>query len=183
MAHESTEEMKKLNIGAGKDIKQSTQHVQWVNLDELPLPGINVVHHLDKKLPFKNNEFDEVYCSHVLEHVNDLIFVMREIHRITKKGGRVIIRGPHFSSGVSYWDPTHKRFFSYFTFDFFTSKTFYDTPRFKILRRKLNFTRMNATFLNTIFNPILNLSPLIYERFFCWIFPTSEVIAELEVLK
>ncbi len=173
--------MKRLNLGCGKDIKPSSQG--WVNLDELSLPGVDVISNLNKKLPFKNNEFDEVFCSHVLEHVNDLIFTMKEIHRITKNKGKVIIRGPHFSCGVSYWDPTHKRFFSYFTFDYFTSKTFYETPKFKIKFRKLNFTRMNFTFLNPILNPLINLTPLIYERFFCWIFPCSEVIAELEVLK
>ena len=137
MAVKSATTMKKLNLGAGRDIKKSTKSVQWINLDELPLPGIDIVHHLDKKLPFKNNEFDEVYCSHVLEHVQDLVKAMKELHRITKKEGRVIIRGPHFSSGVSYWDPTHKRFFSYFTFDFFTKKTYYKTPKFKIIKRRL----------------------------------------------
>ena len=49
--------------------------------------------------------------------------------------------------------------------------------------RKLNFTRQAFTFLNYIFNPIINLSPLLYERFFCWILPCAEVIAELEVKK
>ena len=175
--------MKKLNLGAGQDVRRSSGSVTWVNVDELPLEGIDVSHNLNKKFPFKDGEFDEVYCSHVLEHVDDLVAVMREIHRVTKRNGRVIIRAPHFSCGVSYWDPTHKRLFSYFTFDFFTSKTFYKTPRFRIKRRMLNFTRMRAKFLNILFNPLLNLSPLLYERFFCWVFPCSEVIAELEVVK
>ncbi|MFA4887222.1 MAG: class I SAM-dependent methyltransferase [Candidatus Nanoarchaeia archaeon] len=175
--------MKKLNLGAGDDIKKSTSRETWVNQDWIQLPGIDVVANLNKKLPFKTNEFDEVFCSHVLEHVDDLIFTMNELHRITKPKGRVIIRGPHFSSGVSYWDPTHKRFFSYFTFDFFTKKTYYETPRFRIVKRKLNFTRMHYTFLNKIFNPFINFNPTLYERFFCWIFPTSEVVAELEVDK
>ena len=89
----------------------------------------------------------------------------------------------HFSCGVSYRDPTHKRLFSYFTFDYFTDKCFYTKSKFKIIRRKLNFTRQNFTFLNYIFNPIINISPLIYERFFCWILSCAEVIAELEVKK
>lgn len=175
--------MKKLNIGAGKDIKKSDAKIIWVNLDELPLSGIDVVHNINKRLPFKDNEFDEIFCSHILEHVDDLVKVMKELHRITKNKGKVIIRGPHFSSGVSYWDPTHKRTFSYFTFDFFTEKSFYNTPQFKIKRKKLNFTRLYAKFLNYIFNPLINLNPLVYERFFCWIFPVSEVVIELEVKK
>ena len=135
MAHASTTIMKKLNLGAGKDIKHSTPNETWTNLDELKLPGVDVVTNINSKLPFKNSEFDEILCSHVLEHVDDLVKTMKELHRISKNGAKIHIRGPHFSCGVSYWDPTHKRTFSYFTFDFFTNKTFYATPRFKIRKR------------------------------------------------
>lgn len=41
---------------------------------------------LDKKLPFKDNEFDFVIASHVIEHVNDFEFFVSEIQRISKKG-------------------------------------------------------------------------------------------------
>jgi len=40
----------------------------------------------DKKLPFKDKEFDYVVCAHVIEHVNDPIFFKREIERIGKSG-------------------------------------------------------------------------------------------------
>ncbi|MEK6948001.1 MAG: methyltransferase domain-containing protein [Nanoarchaeota archaeon] len=174
--------MKKLNIGCGPDIKPKSEG--WVNLDDLKLKGVDVVHSLNKfPYPFKNNEFDEVFCSHILEHVDDLIKVMRELHRITKPNGIIRIHVPHFSCGVNYRDPTHKRYFSYFTFDFFTDKCYYDTPKFLVVYSKLNFSRLSFTFLNFFMNPIINLSPAVYERFFCWILPASEVIAELKVLK
>ena len=41
---------------------------------------------IDKKLPFKNNEFDFVITSHVIEHVKDFTFFINEIERITKQG-------------------------------------------------------------------------------------------------
>jgi len=44
------------------------------------------IHIVDKKLPFKENEFDFVISSHVIEHVNDLNFFINEIQRISKKG-------------------------------------------------------------------------------------------------
>jgi len=40
----------------------------------------------EKKLPFKNNEFDFVITSHVIEHVNDFQFFIKEIERISKQG-------------------------------------------------------------------------------------------------
>ena len=40
----------------------------------------------DKKLPFKDNEFDFVITSHVIEHVDDFQFFIREIERISKQG-------------------------------------------------------------------------------------------------
>ncbi len=39
-----------------------------------------------KELPFKDNEFDFVYASHVIEHIDDLEFFIKEIQRISKKG-------------------------------------------------------------------------------------------------
>jgi len=171
--------MRKLNLGCGRDAREG-----YVNLDFSKFDGVDVVHNLNKfPYPFKDNEFDEVYASHILEHVDDLTKVMKELKRICKNGSKVIIRVPHFSCGLTYNDPTHKIFFGYFTFDVFTDKCFYELPKFKILHRKLNFTRMAFTSLNYIFNPLININPAIYERFFCWMLPASEVLVALEVVK
>jgi len=40
----------------------------------------------EKKLPFEDNEFDFVIASHVIEHVNDFQFFIKEIERISSKG-------------------------------------------------------------------------------------------------
>lgn len=170
----------KLNLACGKDIKEG-----YVNLDWAKLDGVDVIHDINKfPWPFKDNTFDEIYCSHILEHVDDLIKTMREIKRIGKKEAEIIVRVPHFSCGVSYRDPTHKRLFSYFTFDYFSEECFYkDMPKFKIKNRKLNFTRDSFVFLNYIFNPMININPAIYERFFCWLLPCSEILFKLEVEK
>ena len=41
---------------------------------------------LEKKLPFKDNEFDFIISSHVIEHVEDINFFVKELERISKKG-------------------------------------------------------------------------------------------------
>ncbi len=175
--------MKKLNLGCGDDIKEG-----YVNVDFIKQPGIDIVHNINKfPWPFKSNTFNEIYASHIIEHVDDLIKTMKEIHRISKKNAKINIRGPHFSCGVSYRDPTHKRLFSYFTFEYFSNpKDYYkrnESNMFKIKSRRLNFTRFAFTPLNKMFNPLININPAMYERFFCWILPCSEAIFELEVIK
>tara|TARA_B110000014_G_C19926469_1_gene479273 strand:+ start:196 stop:810 length:615 start_codon:yes stop_codon:yes gene_type:complete len=40
----------------------------------------------EKKLPFKDNEFDYVIASHVIEHVEDFEFFIKELERVSKKG-------------------------------------------------------------------------------------------------
>lgn len=171
--------MKKLNLGCGPDIKEG-----FVNMDVIKMKGIDVVHDLNKfPYPFKDDTFDFILASHVLEHLDDIIKVMAELKRISKPGARMVIMGPHFSCGLAYRDPTHKRFFSYFTFEYFTDDCFYGLPKFKIIRRKINFTRWAFSSLNYIFNPIINASPAMYERFYCWLLPASEVKFELEIIK
>ena len=45
-------------------------------------------------LPFKDNEFDVVFCNHVLEHIPDDIRAMQELYRILKPGGMSILQIP-----------------------------------------------------------------------------------------
>ena len=40
----------------------------------------------DKILPFKDKEFDFVITSHVLEHVKDVDFLIKELERVATKG-------------------------------------------------------------------------------------------------
>jgi len=40
----------------------------------------------EKKLPFKDKEFDFIIASHVIEHVNDFEFFIKELERISSKG-------------------------------------------------------------------------------------------------
>ena len=40
----------------------------------------------EKSLPFKDKEFDFVVASHVMEHVEDVEFFIKELERVSKKG-------------------------------------------------------------------------------------------------
>src|SRR4051812_1511318 len=73
--------LKKLNIGCGTDTKEG-----WVNLDAAGLPGVDVVHDIEKlPLPFADDSFDEILAQDVLEHV-EYVPVLQDLRRILKKG-------------------------------------------------------------------------------------------------
>lgn len=56
------------------------------------------------KLPFKNNSFDRIICSEVLEHVKDDGAVIAEMMRVLKPAGKVIITVPN-ANYPFFWDP------------------------------------------------------------------------------
>jgi SAM-dependent methyltransferase len=54
-----------------------------VGILETPKP---IVYYDGGKFPFEDKEFDDVICSHVLEHVADADVFLREIQRVGKQG-------------------------------------------------------------------------------------------------
>jgi len=56
-------------------------------------------------LPFKDNEFDIIFCNHVLEHIEDDKKAMQELFRVLKKGGFGIFQIPQdYSRETTYED-------------------------------------------------------------------------------
>lgn len=47
------------------------------------------------KLPFKNNHFDVVFNVGVIEHFEDYKKIVKEMKRVVKKGGKIIVAVPH----------------------------------------------------------------------------------------
>jgi len=104
----------KLNLGCGVHKLEG-----YINIDKDPKVNPDIVRDIEKGLPFSDNTVEEVYASHFLEHVEDLIFVMEEIYRVCKNGALVKIRVPHGLSGSGMRDPTHVRFFVEESFHYF----------------------------------------------------------------
>jgi SAM-dependent methyltransferase len=58
-------------------------------------------------IPLENDRFDVVFCNHVMEHVDDAIQCMKELHRVMKPGGWGIMQVPQdFSREKTLEDPT-----------------------------------------------------------------------------
>ena len=52
---------------------------------------------------YPDSHFDQVIIWHVLEHLPDLRGTLREVHRVLKPGGRLIVAVPNFSSLQARW--------------------------------------------------------------------------------
>jgi ubiquinone/menaquinone biosynthesis C-methylase UbiE len=57
------------------------------------------VHNISDGLPFGDSTFDVVYCAMVLEHLFDYMGPLKEMNRVLKPGGRILIEVPN----VNYW--------------------------------------------------------------------------------
>jgi len=139
--------MKKLNFGCGKNIKQGYINVDITNFDEVDkVFDFNVFSY-----PFKNNEFDEIYSDNILEHLDNIPFVMRELHRITKKDGIIRIIVPYYNCYGAHNDVTHKHYFSHLAFEPFYKKNsrgnYFIKERFELKELRLIPTRLGKIFL------------------------------------
>src|SRR5438046_10674311 len=69
-----------------------------IGIDSNSKSHADVIHDLGVvPYPFADNEFDEVVCRHVAEHVPDVMAFVTELYRITKAGGRLTIDRLHYS--------------------------------------------------------------------------------------
>lgn len=93
-----------LDIGAGAGIvehmnfKGHVVSMVGIDLDERVLenPWLDEAHHDDAtKTPFKDNEFDLVFCDNVLEHIAEPEAFIAEVARILKPGGLFMGKTPN----------------------------------------------------------------------------------------
>jgi ubiquinone/menaquinone biosynthesis C-methylase UbiE len=58
-------------------------------------------------IPFPDSSFDVIFCNHTLEHVEDDIRAMQELHRVLKPDGWGILQSPiNYSREITYEDDT-----------------------------------------------------------------------------
>lgn len=84
---------------------EKMKNLDYITADiESPLAKVKMDIH---QIPFEANTFDVAFCNHVMEHVDDDIKAMSELHRVLKPGGWAIIQSPQdWSRATTYEDPT-----------------------------------------------------------------------------
>jgi len=170
----------KLNLGSGNVVLPG-----YTNLDSVALPSVDIIHDLDVyPWPIKDNTYEEVFCDNVLEHLSSIIKPMEELWRITKPGGKIVIRVPIFPGIGAAADPTHKQFYCYTTFNYFRPEdnlNYYSKARFKILKRRITFPKFMG-FWTWFFNLHINLQKG-WHTWLSFLIPGYFLEVELETLK
>jgi SAM-dependent methyltransferase len=167
-----------LDIGCGRAKTPGA-----IGIDILPAPGVDLVHDLNRvPWPLEENRFDTVICSHVLEHLGDIVATLNEIHRVSRPGARVKITTPHFSSLNSWEDPTHTHHFARRSFSFFDSENAHCYTD-----RRLKTTRLEVTFGGGLWALLgraqYRIFPELWEKHFCFLWRARNLLVELEVIK
>jgi SAM-dependent methyltransferase len=92
-----TSELKMLHVAPEQcfmDHFEAIHGDNYITADiESPLAKVKMDIH---DIPFPANTFDVTFCNHVMEHVDDDLKAMSELHRVLKPGGWGIIQVPFF---------------------------------------------------------------------------------------
>ena len=75
-----------VDIGCGYSANKNASVIADIQDLSSFYKGKNFIKITGKKLPFKDKEFDFVIASHVIEHVEDFEFFVKELERISSKG-------------------------------------------------------------------------------------------------
>lgn len=141
----------RLDLGCGV-----TKGAGFIGVDAIDGPAVDVVGDvLDVLRTLDDDSVDEVYSSHLFEHIDDLSALMTELERVLAVGGRLRVVVPHFSNAYFYSDPTHRRPFGLYTFSYYAEDpvlrrrvpTYGHAPRLRLESVRLNF-RSSTEFRN-----------------------------------
>ncbi len=177
-----------LELGCGR-----TKHPFAVGIDRVALPGVDIVHDLNQlPYPFPDNTFDQVYAIHVIEHLDSILGVMGEIHRITRPNARVVVITPHHSDAISWQDPTHKWHLNSYSFSYFDPSyhtNYYTTARFRIISRHTELASIWKTLgLQYLINldnrrPSMRFIRKLWEQHLCYVVRGKQLEFVLETVK
>ena len=165
-----------------------------IGIDANPKTHADVIHDLGSvPYPFPDNEFDEIVCRHVAEHVPDVMSFIAELHRITKAGGRITITTPHYSNPDWATDPTHRNHFNSYSFNCFVEDRqlfpFYTDVKLTPVRTHVSLANLWRAFgLQAIVNldqrwPKLRFTRKFWEFYLSTILRGKELSFEFEVIK
>jgi len=178
-----------LDVGCGQN-----KFAGAVGIDSNPRSHADVIHDLGVfPYPFERDQFDEVICRHVIEHVPDVIGLVTELHRITRPGGRLKIVTPHYSNPDWATDPTHRNHFNSYSFNCFvkgqTPFPFYTDVELRTISTYVSLANLwRALGIEFIVNldqhwPATRFTRKFWEFYLSTIFRGKELSFELEVVK
>lgn len=104
-----------LNIGAGHKLITGTTVLDY--------PEWNAE---TQRIPYDDDSVDVIHCYHFLEHIDNVVGVIREMRRVIKPGGVINIVVPYWTSLMQHQDLDHKHSFTEKTFPHLFNNSYYD---------------------------------------------------------
>jgi predicted SAM-dependent methyltransferase len=123
----------KLNLGCG-----FRKFEGFINIDMREIVKPDLLHDITKPFPYADSSVDLILADDILEHVppDDVIPVLREIHRILKPEGVLQFSIPSTDSRGAYMDPTHRSFWNINSWLYFTDGEWHALyPEFPAFKR------------------------------------------------
>lgn len=173
-----------LDFGCGKKKRPNA-----IGIDRNPRSDADVLHDLNLfPYPFSDNTFDDIYCDNILEHLDDVIQVMTELHRISKPNGLIEITVPFFPHRNANTDPTHKHWFGVHSFDYFINGTSlgefqYSPIQFKLQSVEFDKGIEHRHFFDSFLVWFANGNKDFYENRLSNIFPLAQLTFRLVTVK
>ncbi|MEP6679426.1 MAG: class I SAM-dependent methyltransferase [Betaproteobacteria bacterium] len=162
-----------------------------IGIDLRDLPGVDLVGDVfDALAAFAPASVDAVASHHFFEHVDDLPRLMRDVARVVRPGGELVVAVPHFSNPWYYSDPTHRRHFGLYTFCYLAHTelfrravpTYGIEPSFDLVAVRLEFKSTRPFYvrhaLKRLQGVVFNAGAWaqeFYEENLCWIAPCYEI--------
>jgi SAM-dependent methyltransferase len=172
-------ERRVLQLGSGRKY-----HADAVNVDLVAATKPDIIHNLDiTPWPLPSGHFREIWAFDVIEHLDDVVRAMEEIHRVAAPDAVVKITVPHYSCANAFTDITHRHYFSAASFNYFTGDNefdFYTESRFRKQAANIVFA---PSLVNKVVHRLANRYTAAYERRWAWLFPAWFLYVELVVVK
>jgi len=180
-----------IGVGLGRLIFKIRYNIQSPNIDaygmDIAMPyllkakdkGINVCLARIEDMPYKNEIFDMITCTDVLEHVLDINTCIQNILNVLKPGGILLIRVPYREDLSPYLQPeypyefAHLRSFDEYSLQLIFSRIFdceildikpgFFMEKYSLLKYKLPLKKYNSlisktlSFLRFVHQPSHNL--------------------------
>jgi predicted SAM-dependent methyltransferase len=121
---------KKIELGGGENPRRKRQG--YINVDRIKHKLVDKVCDFEKdKIPFSSGSVEAIFCSHCLEHIENVRHFLNECYRVLCKGGRarfIVPYGLHSGS----CKPVHKQIITPSWFDFLRRDNAFRTYGFKV---------------------------------------------------
>ncbi len=172
-----------LDLGCGQNKRPGA-----IGADQNRDTAADVIANIDSgALPFRDGSFDKVWVVHVIEHVENVVSTIEELHRLTRAGGVIVIETPHYTDFSSFCDPTHRWHLNTFSFRYFTGDDagfgYYTRCRLREKRLQVKLLRLwkllgfelavNRSFVFRKF----------WEHYLCFVIRGKAMMFEFEVVK